>query len=199
MEAHKLELLDEQLQEESVELTTEEVSQQYQIDNLNSLDWAFRKIGSYQKDFAEQKALVDGNIAELKAQIQKETEWLEKERLKMERNASFFEHLITEYHKTILAENPKKKSISTPNGKVQSTTRKPSIVKPDDDRLPQIIEYAEQNDFTDFVEVKKSLKWVEFKKELKLTEDLKVVDSNGQVVEGIPLSDGGTSFKITTD
>lgn len=192
MEAHKLELLDEQLQEETVELTTEEISSQYKIDNLDSLDWAFRKIANYRSEFAEQEAFA-------KEQIRKANEWLAKERAKAERNIGFFEHLVKDYHQVILEENPKKKSISTPNGKVQSTTRKPSIVKPDDDCLPQVIEYAEQNDFTEFVEVKKSLKWAEFKKELKLTDDLKVVDSNGQIVEGIPLSEGGTSFKITTD
>lgn len=192
MLANKLEQLDEQLQDDAFELSQEEISTQYKIDNLDSLDWAFRKVTAYRADLAEQEAYAQ-------EQIRKVNDWLAKERAKSERNISFFERLVSEYHAKILAENPKKKSISTPNGKVQSTTRKPSIVKPDDDRLPQIIEYAEQNEFAEFVEVKKSLKWAEFKKELKLTDDLKVVDSNGQIVEGIPLSEGGTSFKITTD
>ena len=192
MLANKLEVLDEQLQDETLEITQEEISSQYKIDNLDSLDWAFRKIANYRNEFAEQEAYA-------KEQIRKINDWLAKERAKNERNIGFFEHLVTEYHASILAENPKKKSISTPNGKVQSTTRKPSIVKPDADSLPQLIEYAEQNAFDQFVEVKKELKWVEFKKHLTLTDDLKVVDSNGQIVEGIPLSEGGTSFKITTD
>lgn len=191
MLANKLEQLDEQLQDESVELTTEEISSKYKIDNLDSLDWAFRKVASYRLDLAEQEAYA-------KAQIEKINTWLAAERAKAERNIGFFEHLVVEYHASILAENPKKKSISTPNGKVQSTTRKPSIIKPDDASLPQIIEYAEQNAFSQFVEVKKELKWAEFKKHLTLTDDLKVVDSNGQIVDGIPLSEGGTSFKITT-
>lgn len=192
MLANKLEQLDEQLQDESIELTTEEISSRYKIDNLDSLDWAFRKVASYRLDLAEQEAYA-------KAQIEKINTWLATEREKAERNIGFFEHLVAEYHTSILAENPKKKTISTPNGKVQSTTRKPSIVKPEKECLPQLIEYAEQNDLAEFVEVKKELKWAEFKKQLTLTNDLKVVDSNGQIVEGIPLSEGGTSFKITTD
>lgn len=192
--ANQLEYLEEQLQEDTVELTTEQISDQYKIDNLDSLDWAFRKIASYRDDLSEQEALA-------KSQIEKITKWIEGERTKAERNISFFEYLITEYHSSILTENPKKKSISTPNGKVQSTTRKPSIVKPENDGLPQLIEYAEQNDFNKFVEVNKELKWSEFKKELQLKElDGKqvVVDSNGRIVPNVPISEGGTTFKVTT-
>ncbi|MER1998401.1 MAG: host-nuclease inhibitor Gam family protein [Lysinibacillus sp.] len=190
MLANKLETLDEQLQDETLELTQDEVSSQYEIENLEGLDWAFRKVAIYQNELAEQEAYA-------KAQIEKITSWLDAERAKAGRNIEYFELLIKQYHAKILAENPKKKSISTPNGKVQSTTRKPSIVKPEKDSLPQLIEYAKANDFTEYVEVKEELKWTDFKKELKLTDDLKVVDSNGQVVEGIPVNEGGTSFKIT--
>lgn len=84
---------------------------------------------------------------------------------------------------------------------MQSTTRNPSIVKPENDGLPQLIEYAEQNDFNKFVEVNKDLKWSEFKKELQLKElngKQVVVDSNGRIVPNVPISEGGTTFKVTT-
>ncbi|MDM5245728.1 host-nuclease inhibitor Gam family protein [Lysinibacillus sp. G4S2] len=187
MLANKLEQLDEQLQDNSVELTKEEVVEQFKIDGLDSADWALRKIAINNKALQEKEEL-----------FAKYEQWIKAERAKTERDNSFFEYLLTDYHARILAENPKQKSISTPNGKVQSTTRKPAIVKPEKDSLPQLIEYAEQNEFADFVEVKKELKWTEFKKELTLTDDLKVVDSNGQVVPNIPISEGGTTFKITT-
>lgn len=191
MLANKLEQLEEQLQDESVELTHEQVSERYKIDNLSSLDWAFRKLAANNAELSEKEAFA-------KAELEKITSWINAERAKTEHANGFFEHLVTEYHASVLAEDPKKKSLSTPNGKIQSTTRKPSIVKPEKDSLPQLVEYAEQNEFTDFVEVKKELKWTEFKKELTLTDDLKVVDSNGQVVPNIPISEGGTTFKITT-
>jgi len=187
MLANKLEQLDEQLQDSSVELTKEEVVEQFKIDGLDSADWALRKIAINNKSLQEKEAL-----------FAKYEQWIKEERTKTERDNSFFEYLLTDYHVRVLAENPKQKSISTPNGKIQSTTRKPAIVKPEKDSLPQLIEYVEQNDFNKFVEVKKELKWTEFKKELTLTADLKVVDSNGQVVPNIPISEGGTTFKITT-
>lgn len=192
MLANKLEQLEEQLQDESVELTHEQVSERYKIDNLSSLDWAFRKLAANNAELAEKEAFKN-------AEIEKITSWFNSEKAKTEHANSFFEHLITQYHASVLAEDSKKKSLSTPNGKVRSTTRKPSIVKPEKDCLPQLIEYAEQNDFAEFVEVKKELKWTDFKKELSLTDDLKVVDSNGQIVEGVPVNDGGTTFKITTN
>jgi len=187
MLANKLEQLEEQLQDEVNKPSKEEANEQFKIDNLASADWALRKIA------INNKALKDKE--ELFAQYEA---WIKEERLKTHDNNSYFEYLLTDYHERVLAENPKQKSISTPNGKVQSTTRKPAIVKPEKDSLPQLIEYAEQNDFNKFVEVKKELKWTEFKKELTLTDDLKVVDSNGQVVPNIPISEGGTTFKITT-
>lgn len=189
---NKLEQLEEQLQDESVELTHEQVSERYKIDNLSSLDWAFRKLASNNAELAEKEAFKN-------AEIEKITSWFDAEKAKTEHANSFFEHLIAEYHASVLAEDSKKKSLSTPNGKVQSTTRKPAIVKPEKESLPQLIEYAEKNDFAEFIEVKKDLKWTEFKKELSLTEDLKVVDSNGQVVPNIPISEGRTTFKITTN
>lgn len=191
MLANKLEQLEEQLQDESVELTHEQVSERYKIDNLSSLDWAFRKLAANNAELSEKEAFA-------KAELEKITSWINAERAKTEHANGFFEHLVTEYHASVLAEDHKKKSLSTPNGKIQSTTRKPAIVKPEKDSLPQLVEYAEQNEFADFVEVKKELKWTEFKKELTLTDDLKVVDSNGQVVPYIPISEGGTTFKITT-
>ncbi|MER1957898.1 MAG: host-nuclease inhibitor Gam family protein [Solibacillus sp.] len=187
MLANKLEQLDEQLQDDAFELSQEEISTQYQIDNLDSADWALRKI-----------AINNAALEEKEELFAKYEAWIKAERAKTERDNSYFEYLLTDYHMRVLAENPKQKSITTPHGKVQSTTRKPSIVKPEKECLPQVIEYAEQNDFANLVEVKKELKWTEFKKELSLTGDLKVVDSNGQIVPNIPISEGGTSFKITT-
>lgn len=192
MLANKLEALDEQLQEETIEMTQEEISERFKIENLEGLDWAFRKIAIYQKELEEQE-----NFA--KAELARITSWLDKERAKAGRNIGYFEHLITQYHQDVLAENPKKKSISTPYGKVQSTTRKPSITKPEKDTLPQLVEYAKANGFNEHVEIKEEIKWTDFKEELKLTDDLKVVDSNGQVVPDIPVSEGGTSFKITVE
>lgn len=191
MLANELERLNEELQDETVELTHEQVSERYKIDNLSSLDWAFRKIASNNMDFAEKEAFA-------KSELEKITSWINAEKAKTERANGFFEHLVTDYHMSVLAEDPKKKSLSTPNGKVQSTTRKPGIVKPEKDSLPQLIEYAEQNDFAEFVEVKKELKWTDFKKELTLTDNLLVVDSNGQIVPNVPVNPASTTFKITT-
>ena len=190
MLANKLEQLDEQLQDSSVELTKEEVVERFKIDSLDSADWALRKIAINNKSLVEKEEL-----------FAKYEQWIKSERAKTERDNSFFEHLLVDYHTRVLADNPKQKSISTPNGKVQSTTRKPSIVKPEKDSLPQVIEYAEQNGFEDYVEVKKELKWTDFKKELSIAEShegLVVVDNGGQVVPNVPISEGGTTFKITT-
>ncbi|WP_107923468.1 host-nuclease inhibitor Gam family protein [Lysinibacillus parviboronicapiens] len=187
MLANKLEQLDEQLQDKVNKPSKEEANEHFKIDNLASADWALRKISINNKELKDKEEL----FAQYEA-------WIKEERLKTQDNNSYFEYLLTDYHARVLAENPKQKSISTQNGKVQSTTRKPSIVKPEKDSLPQLIEYAEQNDFNKFVEVNKELKWTEFKKELTLTDDLKVVDSNGQVVPNIQISEGGTTFKITT-
>ena len=187
---NKLEELEVELQDETNKPSKEEANERFKIDNLSSADWALRKIAINNKNLKEKEEL----FAQYEA-------WIKEERFKTAENNSYFEYLLTDYHARVLAENPKQKSISTPNGKVQSTTRKPSIVKPEKDNLPQLIEYAEQNAFNEFIEIKKDLKWSEFKKELQLKEingKHVAVDSNGQIVPEVPVNEGGTTFKITT-
>ncbi|MEK5334408.1 host-nuclease inhibitor Gam family protein [Lysinibacillus sp. FSL W8-0992] len=169
---------------------TEETKQRYEITNLESLNWAFRQIANAQAELKKNQALADAEFDRIKR-------WKEDESKSHLNTVEFFQHLIAEYHTKELAENPKKKTISTPYGKSKSTTSKAQPDKADEE---QLIKFAEENKLP-FVEkvTTKTLQWGELKKTLKVVEkdgEQIVVDENGQVVSGAKVKPQTTTFKV---
>lgn len=160
------------------------------ITDLNGLNWAFRKMSAIQAKQNEVKQLAQAERLRIDA-------WEKKECAAFESDLAFFTQKITEYHASVLAQDPKAKSIKTPYGVAKSTTSKAAPEKVDEAAL---IEYVKTNELT-FVEVetKEKLLWGELKKTLKVVESdgvLKVVDADGQVVPGVFVKPETVSFKV---
>ncbi|MGN7478998.1 host-nuclease inhibitor Gam family protein [Solibacillus silvestris] len=160
------------------------------ITDLNGLNWAFRKMSAIQAKLNEVKQLAD-------AERERIADWEKKESAAYQDDLAFFSHKISEYHASVLANDPKAKSIKTPYGVAKSTTSKAQPEKADEQAL---IEYAKTNEL-DFVEVetKEKLKWAELKKTLRVVEsdgELIVVDADGQVVPGVAVKPETVSFKV---
>ncbi|MFJ5564801.1 host-nuclease inhibitor Gam family protein [Lysinibacillus xylanilyticus] len=167
---------------------TEEIKQRYEITNLESLNWAFRQIANAQAELKKNQALADVEIDRIKR-------WQEIESKSHLNTVEFFQHLIAEYHTKELAENPEKKTISTPYGKSKSTT---SSAQPDKQDEEQIIKFVEENELP-FVEKVPKLKWADLKKTLKVVEkegEQIIIDENGQVVPGVAVKPQTTTFKV---
>ncbi|MCH7321752.1 host-nuclease inhibitor Gam family protein [Solibacillus sp. MA9] len=167
-----------------------EESRVYVITDLNGLNWAFRKMSA-----------IHAKVNDVKALAQAERERIDKYELselaKYENDLAYFTQKITEYHATVLADDPKAKSIKTPYGVAKSTSSKAAPEKADEQAL---IQYAKSNEI-DVVEVKttESLKWAELKKTLSVVEsdgELVVVDSDGQRVPGVTVKPPSVSFKV---
>ena len=181
-----------QLQEyELHELEQQQEQQQtIVITDLDGLNWAFRKMNALQAKINDVKALADAERLRITNYEKQETE---KYRFDLER----FEHQVKEFHASVLAQDPKAKSIKTPYGVAKSTTSKAAPEKVDEAAL---IEYAKTNDLA-FVEVetKEKLKWAELKKTLQVVESdgtQVVIDADGQVVPGVTVKPETVSFKV---
>ena len=172
---------------------SEATKQRYEITSLESLNWAFRQIANAQAELKKNQALADAEIDRIKR-------WQEDESKSHLNTVEFFQHLIAEYHAKELAENPKKKSISTPYGKSKSTTSSAQPDKPTKADEEKLLDFVKTNN-EELIKVTEEVKWGEFKKTLKVVEIdgvEKVIDENGQDVPGVTIKPKNTTFKVET-
>lgn len=168
----------------------EESKQRFQICDLDSLNWAFRKLSAYK---AKEKEISD-LAAKERARIDM---WEAEEKKKIQDSINFFESLIHEYHAKVLAEDPKSKTISTPYGKSKARTNKAQPKKADE---KAILQHVIDNGLKDYI--KPALKWAELKKNITVAEiggRLIAVDENGQEVPGVVIEPEQTKFTVEVE
>lgn len=168
----------------------EEVKQRFEITDLNSLNWAFRKLSAYK---AKEK-----EIAELaKAERARIDFWEREEKEKINDSIEFFEMLINEYHAKVLAEDPKSKTISTPYGKSKARQVKAQPKKANE---KAILEHVVNNDMKEYI--KPALKWADLKKNIRIAEidgRLVAVDENGQAVPGVEVEPEQIKYSVEVE
>lgn len=163
---------------ESIE--TEE-KEPFRITDEGSLHWTFRKMRELQGEIIKKEELAQADYERIEEEKNLVDEWLESEKKPLQQSIEYFEQLVKDYHLELLRDNPEgQKTLSTPFGK--SSTRK-SAAQPDKGDEAKLLEYVKDNDLNDLINVKESIKWGELKKTLKVVGN-KVVDENGEIVEG---------------
>ena len=161
--------------------------QRFEITDLNSLNWAFRKLTALKLKEKEIKQLA--NVERERIAV-----WEKGELSTITNSTSFFESLIAEYHSQQLTSDPKAKTISTPYGKSKSRLSKESPEKADEKVLTS---YVIENDMKDYI--KNSVDWAGLKKSLHIVDvnGVKVaVDENGQVVPGVIVKPESISYSV---
>jgi sulfur carrier protein ThiS len=159
----------------------------FEITDLNSLNWVFRKVAALKSKEKEIKQVAD-------VERQRIADWERGELSTISNSLSFFENMVQAYHAQQLANDPKAKTISTPYGK--SKTRKSSEA-PEKQDEEKILQYVIENEMDEFI--KNSVKWAELKKSLKIVEisgEKVVVDGNGQIVPGVTVKPESISFSL---
>lgn len=173
-------------------MEVEEIQSQetnFEITDINSLNWAFRKLAALQSKAKEIKQL---------ANVEREriAEWEKGELSSLHNSISFFESLVTTYHSKQLAEDPKAKTISTPYGKAKSRKTKE---QPEMQNEEEFLQYLFENELDEFI--KNSVKWGDFKKASKtkiaeISDEKVVIDENGQIVPGLSVKPESISFSV---
>ncbi|MDE3837903.1 hypothetical protein C0966_00575 [Bacillus methanolicus] len=167
-----------------------EEKQRFEITSLDSLNWAFRKLAAFKAKEAE--------IIELaKAERERIDMWEEQQKASIKSEMEFFEGLIYQYHAKILRDDPKAKTLSTPYGKSKARKTKEQPEKADESA---ILKHVLDNDMEEYT--KKSLKWADFKKSLKIVEtgnNKYVVDENGQVVPGVTIKPEEIKYSVEVE
>jgi hypothetical protein len=164
--------------------------QMFKVTDLNSLNWTFRKVQALKEKEKEIKQL---------AQKEKDRiEWWERQELSsVTQSLDFFQSLISEYHASVLADNPKAKTLSTPYGKTKARKSKEAPEKVNEEIILKHVIETGMDSF-----IKKSLKWGDFKKDLKIVDhngEKIVIDGYGQQVPGVEVKPESISFSLEVE
>ncbi|PGZ46436.1 hypothetical protein COE56_24850 [Bacillus anthracis] len=165
----------------------QDAEQQFEITDINQLNWAFRKLSALKTKEKEINQLAN-------VERDRIAEWEKGELISVHNSITFFESHIQRYHEEQLAADPKQKTISTPYGK--SKTRK-SKEAPDKANEELLLDYVIQNDLAEFI--KNSVKWADLKKTLKIVQigdEKVVVDGDGQIVPGVKVKPESISYSV---
>lgn len=131
-------------------MDVEEIQSQdkpFEITDLESLNWAFRKLSALKSKEKEIKQVAD-------VERERIAEWERGELSTISNSLEFFENMIAVYHAKQLEQDPKAKTISTPYGKSKTRRSGEAPEKADEE---QILQYVIENEMDEFI--KNSVKW----------------------------------------
>lgn len=161
----------------------------FKIENDKTADWAITQIHEVEAERDRLIKLAQDQIEDLNNKI-KELE------AKCENDTKYLKGCLAMYFDTV----PSKETKTQKTYKLLSGTlvfKKPvtKIVHNDD----KLLEYLEENDGKDYIKIKKSIDWAEFKKTLTVSDDGEVVDTELGIVipeEVCTIEDVPASFEI---
>ena len=161
----------------------EEEKEKFEVNSLSSADWALRKIKELEADIKQNMDFAESEKIRLE-------QWLESENRKYQESIEYFNGLLSRYLQELRKDNPKAK-ISTPHGTV-STRKNPKQWTYSDDVLAEL----EEKEMFEFIRIKKEVDKKELKKVLSATDDGIVVNSDGEVIKGVTVVDGGEVMTV---
>jgi len=163
---------------EEIEEVTEQDREQFKIDSISSLNWALRKLSAIEAKKREVNQLADEEVHRIESYRKSELD-------KLQHSVEFFNSLIAEYAIKRKEEDPKFKSEKTPYGRIGFRKQQAKWEYNDD----KVIEFLQKNDYWDLIRIKKEPIKTEVKKLFTPHSDGNVYDENGQVVEGITVTE----------
>ena len=161
----------------------EEEKEKFEVNSLSSADWALRKIKELEADIKQNNDFAEAEKIRLE-------QWLESANHKYRESIEYFNGLLSHYLQELRKDNPKAK-ISTPHGTV-STRKNPKQWTYSDDVLAEL----EEKEMFEFIRIKKEVEKKELKKVLSATDDGIVVNSDGEVIKGVTVVDGGEVMTV---
>ncbi|MFI3131990.1 host-nuclease inhibitor Gam family protein [Mammaliicoccus sciuri] len=167
------------------ELKDVEVQESFKVHDLDSANWALKKIAAISTKQSEVSKVAENEIEKIKA-------WEESELNRYEGSKDYLQSLLVEYYKAEKEKDPKFK-LSTPYGKV--TSRK-GTQKWEIPNKTMFIQTLKERGFNDLVRIKEEINLADLKKQFHVTEDGRVIDSNGEIIEGTYVIDNPTSYSV---
>lgn len=150
-------------------------SGRFRITDDGAAEWALRKMAVARRRAAQNSELANTEITRIEG-------WLSEVNGKLDREASFFESLLVEYHRDCLDDDPNRKTITLPAGALKAR-KNPDGIEIDEEKF---IPFAKQE--------REDLLRVMVAPDKKAVKEAALKD--GEVLPGVTKVDGSTSFKV---
>mgnify|MGYP001024516208 CR=1 FL=1 len=157
--------------------TSEEQRGQFIIDDDQKANWALRKIRQLQE---KRKA----NIQLAEAEIERINTWLKEVNGDLEQSIDYFTGLLEGYHRQVLEQDPKAKTIKLPYGKLKMRAQQPKFVR-DDDKLLAWMKKEWPDIHPYYIKITERPDWKDLKDFLEVCGDKMVDPESGLIVEGV--------------
>ena len=161
----------------------------FTIADDKAADWALEQIKEAEEERDRLVALANDKISELNEQIKSITE-------KCENNTAYLKSMLFEYFGTV----PHKETKTQETYKLLSGSlvfkKESTKIEHNDDAL---IKYLEENDGAEYIKIKKSVDWAEFKKNLTVSDSGEVIDAEiGTIIptDACTIIDVPASFNV---
>lgn len=164
------------------EIEEDKAKERFKIKDLESANWAFRKLKAIEE---KEKEITDLMNKEIK-RIQ---DWAKEDIDKLNDSKNFFESLLMEYY-VVNKELDSSFKVSTPFGKISSRKQQPQWIYDND----KVIDWLLKND-KDLIRTKHEPIKTDIKNKYQVVGD-KVVTEDGEIVEGITVEASPDSIII---
>lgn len=154
------------------------------VDNDQKADWAIRKLAVIRRKQAENKAIYDAEIIRI-------TEWLSTVNTALDRDALYFEAVLTPY--ALLQRSEGRKTVTLPHGTLKTTAGQSHIEFKDESKF---IEWAKVNDPA-LLRIKTDVDKSALK--VLITEEGVLISTQGEIIPDVQVVPGQTSVKFITE
>jgi hypothetical protein len=154
----------------------------WRITDASAADWALRKL-------AKARGRIDENVALGKSEVERVAAWVADANKAHERDVEYFESILRNWHEEQLAEDPKRKTVSLPGGKLVAA-KNPDRVEIED--ADTFIKWALENE----------TRWVRVKYEPEkaaIKQAGGVVPETGEIAPGVSVVPGELRWKAVTE
>jgi hypothetical protein len=154
------------------------------VDTDQKADWAIRKLAVIRRKQAENKAIYDAEVIRI-------TEWLSTVNTALDRDALYFEAVLTPY--ALLQRSEGRKTVTLPHGTLKTTAGQPKIEFNDESKF---IEWAKIND-PSLLKIKTDVDKTAIK--ALITDEGVVISTQGEIIPEVKVIPAETSVKFVTE
>jgi hypothetical protein len=165
-------------------LQSQQENEGFVVDNDQKADWAITQISVIRNKQSENKAIFDAELIRI-------TEWLSTVNTALERDALYFEAVLTPYALSQRSEG--RKTVTLPHGTIKTTAGQPKVEFKDEAKF---IEWAKVNDPT-LLKIKTDIDKTAVK--ALITEEGVVISTQGEIIPDVQVIPAETSVKFVTE
>ncbi len=168
---------------------SEENREQFIVDDEQKANWALRKM----RQLTEKK---EASIQLAETEIERIKTWLEEVNGELQSSIDFFTSLLAAYHRQVLEQDPKAKTIKLPYGQLKMRAQQPEFRRDNDKLLAWMKREWVSEMQEDFIKTIESPNWAELKKYLEIAGDKMVDPGTGLVVDGVEVIEREAKFSV---